>query len=98
WGLVCFLVHVAAAFHYDHHWSHAEAFEHTRQVSGVGEGIYFSYLFALVWSADATYWWLLPANFATRSNWIDRLLHGFMLFMVVNGTVVFASGPIRWIS
>jgi hypothetical protein len=29
-------------------------------------------------------------------SWIDRLLHGFMLFMVFNGMIVFESGPIRW--
>src|SRR5262249_25533315 len=47
WGLArwtwtlawaAYLVHLAMAFHYYHHWSHADAVEHTRSVSGVGEG------------------------------------------------------------
>jgi hypothetical protein len=95
WGLAWFLIHVGFAFHFYHHWSHADALEHTRQVSGVGEGIYASYLFGLVWAVDAATWWLAPARHAARSPWIDRGLHAFMLFMVFNGMVVFESGPIR---
>src|SRR5207302_9940910 len=90
------LIHVGMAFQYYHHWSHADAFERTRQISGLGEGVYFSYLFALIWTADALYWWLAPARYAERSAWIDRLLHAFMLFMVVNGMIVYETGPIRW--
>ncbi|HEX4146536.1 MAG TPA: hypothetical protein VHY91_23750 [Pirellulales bacterium] len=96
WGLVCFLVHLAMAFHYFHHWSHADAFARTRQVSGVGEGIYVSYLFTLLWAADVAYWWVDPQGYAGRPAWIARSLHTFMLFIVLNGTVVFESGPIRW--
>ena len=98
WGLVCFLVHLAMAFQNFHHWSHAHAFEHTRQVSGLGEGIYFSYLFAVLWLADAAWWWLAPWSYAARRAWLDRALHGFMLFMVFNGTIVYESGSIRWTS
>jgi hypothetical protein len=95
-ALVIFLVHVMLAFHYYHKWSHADAFERTRQVSGIGEGLYANYLFAALWTMDVVFWWLLPAVYAARSPWIDRLLHGFMLFMVFNSMVVFATGPIRW--
>jgi hypothetical protein len=96
WGLVCFLVHLAMAFHYYHHWSHAHAFEHTREVSGVGQGLYVSYLFTLVWAADVAWWWQRPAQFAARSPWIDRSLHAFMLFIVFNSMVIYEQGPIRW--
>ena len=65
-------------------------------MSGRGEGIYMSYLFAILWAADAIWWWTRPEHFARRSPWIDRSMHGFMLFMVFNGMVVFESGPIRW--
>ena len=84
------------AFHYYHHWTHADAFEHTRRVSGNGEGIYVSYLFTWLWVADAIWWWVRPKQHADRSPWIDRGLHAFMLFIVFNGMVVFESGPIRW--
>ena len=96
WGLFAFLVHLAAAFHYFHQWSHAHAFEHTRQVSGWGEGIYLSYLFTLLWAADTVWWWLLPSAYAVRSEWLHRALHAFMLFIAFNSTVVFETGPIRW--
>lgn len=96
WAVVCFLVHLAMAFHYYHHWSHTDAFEHTRQVSGVGEGIYASYLFTLLWIGDAAWWWIRPQQYAVRSPWIDRAVHAFMLLIVFNGMVVFESGPIRW--
>jgi hypothetical protein len=96
WGLICFLVHLAMAFQYFHHWSHADAFERTRRVSGVGEGIYVSYLFTVLWMADVAYWWLEPRRYASRSAWIDRSLHAFMLLIVLNGMVVFETGPIRW--
>jgi hypothetical protein len=96
WALVIFLVHVMMAFHFYHHWSHADAFKRTRQISGFGEGLYANYLFAVLWAADVAYWWLWPARYASRSPWIDRALHGFMLFMVVNSMVVFATGRIQW--
>jgi hypothetical protein len=98
WACLTFIVHVALAFHYFHHWSHADAFEHTREVSGLGEGLYISYLFTLLWIADAIAWWLAPAWYTSRSRWIDRLLHGFMLFIVFNGTVIYEQGPIRWVA
>jgi hypothetical protein len=96
WALIAYLVHLAMAFHYFHHWSHAHAFEHTRQASGLGEGIYFSYFFSLLWSADTSWWWLRPTKYAARRAWLHRLIYAFLLFIVFNGTVVFAAGPVRW--
>ena len=95
WAVVVFLVHLAMAFHFYHDWSHADAFERTRQVSGAGEGIYTSYLFTLLWVGDAAWWWVRPAAYAARSPWIDRGLHAFMLFIVFNGTIVYEDGAIR---
>ncbi len=92
WAVICFLVHLVLAFHFYHHWSHADAFERTRRVSGSGHGIYTSYLFTLLWTADAFWWWCWPSQFAARSRWIDRALHAFMLFIVFNGMVVFETG------
>ena len=96
WALVCFLVHVLVAFHYYHHWSHAHAFEHTRQVAGIGQGLYFSYLFTGIWIADVAAWWLWPTRYAARPALIDRALHGLMIFIVFNSMVVFEYGFIRW--
>jgi hypothetical protein len=93
-----FMVHLVMAFHHAHDWSHAAAVKHTEDVSGFGPGIYFSHFFTLVWTADVLFWWLCPLRYARRSRWIDRMLHGFMLFMIFNATVVFETGLIRWAS
>jgi hypothetical protein len=91
-----YLIHLAMAFHYYHHWSHADAVDHTREVSGVGEGIYVSHLFTLLWGADVAYWLVLPAGYASRNAWIGWALHAFMIFIIFNGTVVYETGFIRW--
>ncbi len=91
-----YLVHLAMAFHFYHHWSHADAVEHTERVSHFGPGIYVSHFFTLVWSLDVVFWWLRPGQYAARPAWLDGLLHGFMVFIVFNATVVYESGPIRW--
>jgi hypothetical protein len=63
-GCVLFDVHVACAFHFYHHWSHTIAWQHTaertRELLGVavGDGIYFSYLFLVLWIVDVLWLWL----------------------------------------
>jgi hypothetical protein len=91
-----YIVHVCMAFHHYHHWSHAAAMDHTREVSGLGEGIFVSYLFTIVWTADVAWWWLRPKQYLARSPAIGQLLHLFMLFVIFNATIVFETGFIRW--
>ncbi|TWT86936.1 hypothetical protein Mal64_37660 [Pseudobythopirellula maris] len=98
WGAAAFVVHLAMAFHFYHHWSHAHAVAHTRQAAGWGEGVFVSYAFTLLWCGDALWWYAAPAAYAARPVALGRTLHAFMLFIVVNGTVVFESGAIRWVS
>lgn len=95
-GWVAYLVHLAMAFHHYHGWSHADAFEHTRSVSGVGEGIYVSHFFTLVWSLDVISWWLRPSRHEHRPALLHWSLHAFMFFIVFNATVVYETGLIRW--
>jgi hypothetical protein len=95
-GLAAFLVHVGLAFHHHHHWSHAEALRHVAEVSGFGPGIFLSYLFTLAWTADVAWWCAGPRSYAARPAWVGRCLHGFLLFMVFNATVVYEQGFIRW--
>lgn len=66
WTIGCglFVLHVLAAFAFHHHWSHAAAWEttaaETDALLGVrfGDGIYFSYVFLVLWVADvAVMWW-----------------------------------------
>jgi hypothetical protein len=98
WSLAClvYLVHVALAFQYYHGWSHTEAVRHVEAESGFGPGIFVSYLFTLAWTADAAWWGLRPADYARRPGWIGWSLHGFLAFVIFNGSVVYASGPVRW--
>jgi len=96
-ALVAYLCHVGMAFHYYHGWSHAHAVAHTAERSGWGEGIYVSHIFGLLWTLDVLSWWLRPLGYADRPAWMGGLLHGFMVFMVFNGAVVYEPGPIRWV-
>jgi hypothetical protein len=95
-GWIGFVIHLDAAFGLAHHWSHAKAFEHVREVSGYGEGIFASYLFTLVWTADVIWWWASPRGYAARPRWVGYMLHGFMGFIFINATVVYETGYIRW--
>lgn len=102
-GVLIYLWHVAAAFHFVHRWSHADALaatarrtaEETGFASGVG--LYFNYLFTLVWNVDVAWQWLAPSSYANRSRVNSWLIDGFMFFMVVNAVVVFGHGPTRWL-
>jgi len=99
-GAIVFLAHVAAAVHFRHHWSHAEALENVRRqtaaMTGVtsGIGLWLNYAFAAVWAADVVWLWTAGAV-RPRSRWITIALHGFLLFMAVNATIVFPTGPTR---
>jgi hypothetical protein len=99
----CFLLHVACAFHYHHGWSHAAAVadtaRRTRELLNweFGAGIYFNHLFAIVWVADVAWWWYDGAGYRRRPRWLTLALHAWMFFIVINGAIVFAAGPTRWV-
>lgn len=102
-GVVVYLAHVAAAFHLVHGWSHqaalVETARQTRELFGIesGFGLWFNYLFTVVWLADAAWWWIDEPGYRDRSAWVSGAVHGFIGFMFFNGAVVFARGPSRWI-
>lgn len=108
WTLGCllFVAHVVCAFQFYHGWSHADAFEktasETEQLLGVrfGEGIYFSYLFLILWVIDVVAMWKWrsptvqsPRPMVAAMHW---LLHAYLFFIAFNGAIVFESGPTRW--
>jgi hypothetical protein len=101
-GCIAFLLHVAAAFHFVHHWSHGAAYaetgRQTAEVTGLnwGGGLYFNYLFAIAWLGDVIWRWLKPASYLTRPRWIEGFVQGFMGFIAFNATVVFGHGAVRW--
>jgi hypothetical protein len=100
-SFLLFLVHVMAAFHFVHHWSHMAAYEATSEETrhnlgfAYGAGVYFNYLFLLVWAIDV-YWMWRPAkhpNDAVRALQLAGRL--YLLFIAFNGVVVFKSGWMR---
>ena len=97
-GSVAFLAHVACAFHFYHAWSHSVAYADTaRQTAEMvgwnsGAGLYVNYLFAAVWVADALWGWI---TLAARPVWVTWAIRAFFWFMIFNGAVVFAHGPMR---
>ena len=106
WTLGCVMlwVHVAAAFHFVHGWSHVHALEQTADqtaaMAGVrsGAGVYLNYLVMLVWAADVAFWRLAGSErYRRRSLAITASLHGFLLFMMFNAAVVFVRGGTRYV-
>ena len=101
-GAAIFALHVISAFTVFYGWSHAVAIEETARqaeaVTGraVGVGLYLNYLFASVWLVDAVRAWRRPEAYRRGSPAWPLLLHGFFLFMIINATVVFETGPVRW--
>jgi hypothetical protein len=102
-GCLCYLAHVYGAFQYVHGWSHAAAYaetaRQTEQLFGLnwGGGLYFNYVFTLLWPADAIWWWRGLARYNARPRWVTGAIHGFLAFMFFNGAVVFAPGFARWV-
>lgn len=105
WTVACafYLIHVWAAFQFDHGWSHTAAYEHTAvqtaHVTGIrwGGGLYFNYLFTIVWIADVLWWWRGLTLYRDRPAWVSASIHWFFAFMFFNATVVFATGFVRWV-
>jgi hypothetical protein len=87
------LIHVAAAFHFAHDWSHQAAYDETaRQTAEVfglnwGGGVFANYALLIVWAAEVVNWWRGRLSGAAQA---------FLAFMWCNGAVVFGHGWIRW--
>jgi hypothetical protein len=102
-GCLLLIAHIALAFHYYHHWSHTAAWlETARQSKAVtnlnwGGGLYVNYLLAVLWLGDVLWSWVAPQHYQMRPRWITATWHGFVLFMIINATIVFGSRPARWL-
>lgn len=100
-GWFLFILHMLAAFHFQHHWSHAEAVADTAKQTGeligweFGGGVYFNYLFLLVWAVDVVLWWLGQQSAIWYRAW-RKVILAYLIFLAFNGVVVFKSGWIRW--
>ena len=99
-GLALYVAHVAAAFHFVHGWSHADAWRETaRQTNALvgwdsGSGLWANYAFTFVWLADAAAWWTIGAGYPRRYPRTQIALQSLFAFLVFNATAVF--GPSFW--
>ena len=98
-AVVLCAVHTALAFQTRYHWSHAAAAaDGAAQVAALTgwswAGVpYVNYTFLVLWAADAVRWWTGPCGSGRDRK--RMALSVMVLFMFVNGAVVFAKGPIR---
>ena len=60
-------------------------------------GLYLNYMLALLWVVDTAWWWRGLTAYRCRPSAIGVVLHAFFFFMLFNGTVVFGTGPVRWL-
>lgn len=102
-GCIFFLGHIASAFHYFYHWSHAAAYAETarqsKQMTGwnSGVGLYINYIFALVWVSK-----VIRTRTTRVVSWAGRKIWSWMarvffLFMIFNGAFVFVRNEYRWL-
>ena len=100
-GAACYLAHVAVTFATHHDWSHAAASAYTAAQTDAlfglasGAGLWVNYGFTLLWIGEGLWWQLAPAGYARRAPAWTLAVRGAFLFMIVNGAVVFVSGPRR---
>lgn len=105
WSLGCtaFALHALSAYGLVYQWSNAvalrETAKQTEALTGFnsGLGLYLNFLFAVLWCLDAARWWSNPEAYFRRSNRSLLWFHGFFLFMILNGAVIFVSSPRRWL-
>ena len=105
WSTACLFaaVHAYLALSDVHQWNHQHAFDHianeTERVLGFrfGYGVYFNYLFVIVWIADVIWLWSSPESYQKRSNRLSSAFHLFLILIMVNGAVVFRDGLPRYL-
>lgn len=97
-GCACFVIHVAAAFHFEHRWNHTAAYEYTStrttELTGwnSGAGLYVNEAFLCLWLADTVLWWRnLNWSQNRYAYWLVQGIFGFLMFQA---TAVF--GPLFW--
>jgi hypothetical protein len=102
-GCVSLLAHVACAYHFYHNWSQAAAYRETArqtaEVTGLdwGGGLFINYALVIGWVVDVAWWWRGLDAYRNRPRWLVAAWQGFLIFMIFNATVVFKTGPLRWI-
>jgi len=104
WAGACdfYFLHIFAAFHFQHHWSHTAAVRHvaeqSQQLIGkpVEAGIWLNYALLITWAVDAGWLIVDEVGFLKRNKIISWAIHGFIIFMFINGAIIFAPDVVRW--
>ena len=103
-GCAALVAHFICAFQFYHAWSHDSAYlETARQTAAVfrinwGGGLFINYAVVMLWTADVAWWWFAGVSSYRRRPWLLTLLwHGFLIFIILNATVVFKDGLTRWL-
>ena len=103
-GCVSLIAHVAFAYHFYHHWSqtsvYRETARQTAEVTGLdwGGGLFINYALVIGWIIDVVYWRLRGLDaYRHRPRWLTAMWQVFLFFIIFNATVVFKTGPLRWI-
>jgi len=98
------LTHVILAYNFYYGWSQTAAYRDTaRQTFEVvgfnwGGGLYINYLLLATWIVDVSWWWWRGHDAYYRRPWpLVAAWHGFLIFIIFNATVVFKTGPVRWL-
>jgi hypothetical protein len=100
-AFAAFVWHMISAFQFEHHWSHADAYESTARKTAAltgldwGGGLYANYAMAFVWLIDVHWWLVHPSCYLKRPAVIEGMVQGFLAFLWFNATVVFGHGPIQ---
>src|SRR5207302_6465297 len=75
-GCAAFVVHVACAFQFYHHWSHAAAYadtaRQTKDYFGLdwGGGLYLNYVFLVVWVGQAIRSWIVGPDSPRKTDFV----------------------------
>jgi hypothetical protein len=106
WTIACFslLLHFICAYQFYHDWSQDSAYSETARQTDVvvglnwGGGLFINYSVLLIWLADIAYWWLAGVDSYQQKLWtLRKIWHAFLIFIIVNATIVFKSGLVRWV-
>ncbi len=105
WTLGCLglLIHVCCAFHFYHNWSQSSAYvetaRQTNEVFGInwGGGLFINYAFITIWVLDCLWWWRSLDAYRQRPLPLIIAWQSFLIFIIFNATVVFKTGPLRWL-
>ena len=87
-----------ATFHHGSQFMAMEATaQQTQELLGIrfGAGLFVNYAFDLVWLVDAMIRMISPAIYSKLPNTYRYCTNGFLIFMAINGAIVFQSGWIR---